>query len=58
MTRLIPEITDPGDYAMVSSALCADPTYVEMRTTSRMALAEWKSGQLEDYCGKIRPPAQ
>jgi hypothetical protein len=41
--------------AMVSPALCADPTYVEMRT-GRMALAEWKSDQLEDYCGKIRPP--
>jgi hypothetical protein len=42
-------------YAMVSPALCADPTYVEMRT-GRMALAEWKSDQLEDYCGKVRPP--
>jgi hypothetical protein len=41
-------------YAMVSPALCADPTYVEMRT-SRMALAEWKSDLLEDYCGKVRP---
>ena len=44
-------------YAMVSPALCADPTYVEMRT-GRMALAEWKSDQLEDYCGKVRPPAK
>jgi hypothetical protein len=43
--------------AMVSPALCADPTYVEMRTR-RMALAEWKSDQLEDYCGKVRPPAK
>jgi hypothetical protein len=42
-------------YAMVSPALCADPTYVEMRS-SRMVLAEWKSDQLEDYCGKVRPP--
>jgi len=41
-------------YAMVSPALCADPTYVEMRT-SRMALVEWKSDQFEDYCGKVRP---
>lgn len=44
-------------YAMVSPALCADPTYVEMRT-GRMTLAEWKSDRLEDYCGKVRPPAQ
>lgn len=44
-------------YAMVSPALCADQTYVEMRT-GRMALAEWKSDQLEDYCGKVRPPAK
>lgn len=44
-------------YAMVSPALCADPTYVEMRT-GRMVLAEWKSDQLEDYCGKVRPPAR
>lgn len=44
-------------YAMVSPALCADPAYVEMRTR-RMALAEWKSDQLEDYCGKVRPPAE
>ena len=44
-------------YAMVSPALCADPTYVEMRT-SRMALAEWKSDQFEDYCGKVRPPGK
>ena len=41
-------------YAMVSPALCADPAYVEMRT-GRMALAEWKSDQLEDYCGSVRP---
>jgi hypothetical protein len=44
-------------YAMVSPALCADPTYVEMRT-GRMALAEWKSDQLDDYCGKVQPPAK
>lgn len=44
-------------YAMVSPALCADPAYVEMRT-GRMALAEWKSDQFKDYCGKVRPPAQ
>jgi hypothetical protein len=44
-------------YAMVSPALCADPAYVEMRT-GRMALAEWKSDQLEGYCGKVRPPAK
>lgn len=44
-------------YAMVSPALCADPTYVEMRT-GRMALAEWKSDQFEDYCGKVRPPGK
>jgi hypothetical protein len=31
-------------HAMVSPALCADPTYVEMRT-GRMALAEWNSDQ-------------
>lgn len=42
-------------YAMVSPALCADPTYVEMRT-GRMALAEWKTDQLEDYCARVRPP--
>jgi hypothetical protein len=39
---------------MVSPALCADPTYVEMRTR-RMALAEWKSDRLEDYCGDFHP---
>jgi hypothetical protein len=44
-------------YAMVSPGLCADPTYVEMRT-GRMAVAEWKSDQLEDYCGTVQPPAQ
>jgi len=44
-------------YAMVSPALCADPTYVEMRS-GRIALAEWKNDQLEDYCGKVRPPAK
>lgn len=44
-------------YAMVSPVLCADPTYVEMRT-GRMALAEWKSDRLEDYCGEVRPPAR
>lgn len=43
--------------AMVSPALCADPTYVEMRTR-RMALADWKADQLEDYCGKVRPPGR
>lgn len=43
-------------YAMVSPALCADPKYAEMRA-GRMALAEWKSDELEDYCGKVRPPA-
>ena len=42
-------------YAMVSPALCADPTYVDMRS-GRMALVEWKSDELEDYCGKVRPP--
>jgi hypothetical protein len=42
---------------MVSPALCADPSYVEMRTR-RMALAEWKGEQLEDYCGRVRPPRQ
>ena len=47
--------TDMG--AMVSPALCADPTYVEMRT-GRMALAEWKSDRLEDYCGKVAPSAK
>ena len=41
--------------AMVSPALCADPAYLEMRT-GRMALAEWKSDRLEDYCGTVRPP--
>jgi hypothetical protein len=41
-------------YAIVSPALCADPMYVETRT-SRMALVEWKSDQLGDYCGKVRP---
>ena len=46
-----------SSYAMVSPALCADPAYVEMRT-SRMALAEWKSDQFDDYCGKVRPPKQ
>lgn len=44
-------------YATVSPALCADPTYVEMRT-GRVALAEWKSDQLDDYCGKVRPSAK
>jgi hypothetical protein len=44
-------------YAMVSPAMCADPTYVAMRT-GRMALAEWKSDRFEDYCGQVRPPAQ
>jgi hypothetical protein len=40
--------------AMVSPALCADRTYVEMRTR-RMALVEWTSDRLEDYCGNVRP---
>lgn len=42
---------------MVSPALCSDPRYVEMRM-ARMALTEWKSDQLEDYCGKVRPPGR
>jgi hypothetical protein len=44
-------------YAMVSPALCSDPQYVQMRT-GRMALAEWKSDRLEDYCGKASRAAQ
>jgi hypothetical protein len=40
--------------AMVSPALCADPSYVEMRRR-RMALVEWKADRLEDYCGNVRP---
>jgi hypothetical protein len=43
--------------AMVSPALCADPSYAEMRTR-RMALAEWKTDQFEDYCGRVRPIGQ
>jgi hypothetical protein len=42
---------------MVSPALCANPSYVEMRTR-RMALTEWTADQLEDYCGKVRPPGR
>jgi hypothetical protein len=42
---------------MVSPALCADPRYVAMRT-ARMALTEWKSDHLDDYCGKVRPPVR
>ena len=41
-------------YATVSPALCADSTYVEMRS-ARMALVEWRTDQLDDYCGKVRP---
>jgi hypothetical protein len=43
--------------AMVSPALCADPSYAEMRSR-RMALAEWKTDQFEDYCGRVRPIGQ
>jgi hypothetical protein len=42
---------------LVSPALCADPDWVAMRT-HRMALTEWKSDRLEDYCGTVRPRAQ
>lgn len=41
-------------HAMVSPALCSDPEYVAMRT-ARMALVEWKSDRLEDYCGTSKP---
>ena len=43
--------------AMVSPALCADPSYVAMRT-HRMALAEWKFDQFEDYCSRARLAGQ
>jgi len=41
-------------YAMVSPALCSDPEYLAMRT-ARMALVEWKSDRLDDYCGTAKP---
>lgn len=37
------------DYAMVAPELCSDRQYVQMRS-GRMALVEWKSDRLEDYC--------
>jgi hypothetical protein len=43
--------------ATVSPALCADPSYVEMRT-HRMALAEWKFDQFENYCDRARLTGQ
>jgi hypothetical protein len=43
--------------AMVSPALCADPSYIAMRSR-RMALVEWKADQLEDYCGRLQPQRQ
>jgi hypothetical protein len=40
--------------AMVSPALCADAAYLAMRS-ARMALAEWQSDTIADFCGN--PPA-